>query len=235
MLHGEPSDPNGTDLPKVIETVCNPKKHKVKFTKGKCDEKLLNYYYNISDAHMFMTDNEGWGLGLTESLMAGRMIIAPAQGGMQDQMRFEDDKGKWIDFSTKHPSNADGKYKKCGEWALPMFPTTRSMKGSPPTPYIYSSQVSIEDAAITLMKCYKMGKEERERRGQLGREWVLSDEAMMSAKHMGDNFIANINTLMQEFTPRKRHELINVDDIPSNYNEDIISLTPEFYEEINAI
>ena len=58
---------------------------------------------------------------------------------------------------------------------------------------------------------------------------------MMSAKHMGDNFIKHINVLMQEFTPRKRHELINVDDIPSNYNENIISLTPEFYEEINAI
>ena len=43
-----------------------------------------------------MTDNEGWGLGLTESLTAGRMIIAPVQGGMQDQMRFEDENGDWI-------------------------------------------------------------------------------------------------------------------------------------------
>jgi len=42
---------------------------------------------------MFFTDNEGWGLGLTESLTAGRMIIAPVQGGMQDQMRFEDENG----------------------------------------------------------------------------------------------------------------------------------------------
>ena len=54
--------------------------------------------------------------------MAGRMIIAPVQGGMQDQMRFEDENGDWIDFSTEHPSNADGKYKKCGEWAMPIFP-----------------------------------------------------------------------------------------------------------------
>ena len=37
------------------------------------------------------------------------MIIAPVQGGMQDQMRFEDDNGDWINFSTEHPSNADGK------------------------------------------------------------------------------------------------------------------------------
>jgi glycosyltransferase involved in cell wall biosynthesis len=76
--------------------------HKVKFTGKKLPEKELNYLYNLSDAHMFMTDNEGWGLGLTESLMAGRMIIAPVQGGMQDQMRFEDENGDWINFSTEH-------------------------------------------------------------------------------------------------------------------------------------
>ena len=51
----------------------------------------MNYLYNCSDAHIFMTDNEGWGLGLTESLTSGRMIIAPVQGGMQDQMRFEEE------------------------------------------------------------------------------------------------------------------------------------------------
>ena len=122
---------------------------------------------------MFMTDNEGWGLGLTESLMAGRMIIAPVQGGMQDQMRFEDENGDWISFSTEHPSNADGKYKKCGEWAIPIFPKTRSVKGSPLTPYIFASQVKVEDAALALLECYSLGKEEIMRRGMKGREWVL--------------------------------------------------------------
>ena len=161
LMHTDPVDDNGTDLPAVVETICNPEIHKVKFSKGKLDTKRLNYLYNCSDAHMFMTDNEGWGLGLTESLTAGRMIIAPVQGGMQDQMRFEDENGDWINFSTEHPSNADGKYKKCGEWAMPMFPKTRSVKGSPLTPYIFATQVSVEDAAIALMKVYKLGPEER--------------------------------------------------------------------------
>ena len=128
IMHTDPVDNNGTDLLSVEEALCDPEIHKVKFDSKKWDEKHLNYLYNISDAHMFFTDNEGWGLGLTESLMAGRMIIAPVQGGMQDQMRFEDENGDWIDFSTEHPSNADGKYKKCGEWAMPIFPKTRSVK-----------------------------------------------------------------------------------------------------------
>ena len=150
LLKTEPVFDAGTDLPKVIETLCDPEIHKVQIINQKFDQKHLNYIYNISDAHMFMTDNEGWGLGLTESLMAGKMIIAPVQGGMQDQMRFEDNNGKWINFSTEHPSNADGKYKKCGKWAMPMFPKTRSVKGSPVTPYIFGTQVSIEDASIAL-------------------------------------------------------------------------------------
>ena len=63
-----------------------------------------------------------------------------------------------IQKSAKKVSEQD-KYKKCGEWAIPMFPKTRSVKGSPMTPYIFASQCSIEDAAITLMKVYKIQKE----------------------------------------------------------------------------
>jgi glycosyltransferase involved in cell wall biosynthesis len=237
LMHTDPIDENGTDLPAVVEAMCNSEIHKVKFDSQKWDEKHLNYLYNCSDAHMFMTDNEGWGLGLTESLTAGRMIIAPVQGGMQDQMRFEDENGDWIDFSTEHPSNADGKYKKCGEWAVPMFPKTRSIKGSPQTPYIFASQVSIEDASIALMKVYKMGPEERERRGMAGREWALSEESGFTAKRMGQGFIDNIDTLLEEWKPQPRFTVIKVDDStkPNNYNPQPISLTPEFLKEIQSI
>ena len=236
-MHTDPVDDNGTDLPRVVENFCNPEIHKVKFSTTKLDTKHLNYLYNCSDAHMFMTDNEGWGLGLTESLTAGRMIIAPVQGGMQDQMRFEDENGDWIDFSTEHPSNADGKYKKCGEWAIPMFPKTRSVKGSVLTPYIFASQVAIEDAAIALMKVFKMGPEERQRRGLAGRKWVMSDESKFTSKAMGQNFIDNIDKLLKEWKPRPRFTVTKVDDSTrsNNYNSSPISLTPEFIKEIQSI
>ena len=237
LMKTEPVFEAGTDLPAVIETLCDPKIHKVKIISERFDEKHLNFLYNCSDAHMFMTDNEGWGLGLTESLTAGRMIIAPVQGGMQDQMRFEDENGDWIDFSTEHPSNADGKYKKCGEWAMPIFPKTRSIKGSPSTPYIFASQCSIEDGAIALMKTYKMGPEERQRRGMKGREWVLSDESGFTAKRMGQGFIDNIDNLLTEWKPQPRFIVTKIDDntIPNNYNPKPISLTPEFLKEIQSI
>jgi hypothetical protein len=40
------------------------------------------------------------------------------------------------------------------------------------------------------------------------REWVLSDESMMSAKHMCDNVISTVNETLSNFTPRKNFELI---------------------------
>ena len=237
LLHTDPVDEHGTDLPAVVEAVCDPEIHKVRFDAQKWNEKELNYIYNISDAHMFFTDNEGWGLGLTESLMAGRMIIAPVQGGMQDQMRFEDENGDWIDFSTEHPSNADGKYKKCGEWAMPIFPKTRSVKGSPQTPYIFSSQCSVEDGAIALMKVYKMGPEERERRGLAGRKWAMSNEAGFTAERMGERFIENLEVLFENWEPQSRFSVIKVDDSTKldNYNPTPMSLTPEFLKEIQSI
>ena len=237
LMKTEPVFEHGTDLPAVIETICDPEIHKVKIVNKRFEDKELNYLYNCSDTHMFFTDNEGWGLGLTESLMAGRMIIAPVQGGMQDQMRFEDENGDWINFSTEHPSNADGKYKKCGEWAMPIFPKTRSIKGSPTTPYIFATQCSIEDGALALMKVYKMGPEERTKRGLAGREWLLSEESGCTAKAMGQGFIDNINNLLKEWKPQPRFTVTKVDNSTKldNYNPNPISLRPEFIKEIQSI
>ena len=237
IMHTDPVDNNGTDLPAVVETLCDSEYQNVIFSTQKLEQKQLNYIYNISDCHMFMTDNEGWGLGLTESMMAGRMIIAPVQGGMQDQMRFEDENGDWIDFSTEHPSNADGKYKKCGKWAMPLFPKTRSIKGSPLTPYIFASQCSIEDGAIALMKIYKMDPKERTERGLAGREWAMSDEAGFTAERMGERFIENLDILFENWKPRERFDVIKIDNSTkiNNKNPHPISLTPEFIKEIQSI
>ena len=43
IMHTEPIDQNGTDLPKVVENLCNPEIHKVIFSSQKLKEKELNY------------------------------------------------------------------------------------------------------------------------------------------------------------------------------------------------
>jgi hypothetical protein len=133
---------------------------------------------------------------------------------MQDQMRFVDKKGKWIDFDEKFCSNHFGTYKEHGEWAEPVFPSNMSLVGSIPTPYIFDDRADFRDIAKAIENVYNLPKEERVKRGQAGREWVTSEEAMMTADNMGRNVIEAIDTTLTNFKPRKKFELIKVEELP---------------------
>jgi glycosyltransferase involved in cell wall biosynthesis len=213
LMHTQRADENGTDLNAVVELICDPEYQKVYFSDARINAEDVNLLYNMSDATALISSNEGWGLSLTESMMAGRMIIANVTGGMQDQMRFEDENGKWIDFDNKFCSNHFGRYKKHGEWALPVFPTNISIVGSIPTPYIYDDRCDFRDVAKAIEECYNLSPEERSRRGMSARQWVLSDESMMSAAHMCDNVISTISETINTFKPKKDFELIKTEKL----------------------
>ena len=57
------------------------------------------------------------------------------------------------------------------------------------------------------MEWYKVGSEERERCGEIGRQWVLGDEARMTAKHLSDSFIEAIDTTLEKWKPREKYTL----------------------------
>ena len=217
VLHTQRQDENGTDLEAVIDLLCDPEYQKVYFSDSRVSSEEVNLLYNMSDLTILMSSNEGWGLSLTEGMMCGKMIMGNVTGGMQDQMRFVDSNGKWIDFNDKFCSNHYGTYKECGEWAIPLFPTNQSIVGSIPTPYILDDRCSFIDAAEKLEQVYNMPIEERERRGMKAREWVLSKESMMSAEHMCDNIIESIEETFTKFKPRKKFELIKTEQkLPKN-------------------
>ena len=219
IMHTAPQDPNGTNLEKVREAFCKPGIHNVFFSSDKLNTPQMNMLYNIADVTVLPSSNEGWGLSLTESMMAGTMIIANCTGGMQDQMRFVDDKGKWIEFDDKFPSNHRGTYKECGEWAVPIFPSNISVQGSMPTPYIFDDRCSPEDIAIAIEKVYNLSPEERKARGAKGREWCCSEEANFTAKGMCKGIADGINETIKNFTPRPKFDLIKVEDQKGDYVE----------------
>jgi len=216
VLHTQRQDENGTDLEAVIDLLCDPEYQKVYFSDSRVPSEEVNLLYNMSDLVVLMSSNEGWGLSLTEGMMCGKMIMANVTGGMQDQMRFVDDKGEWIDFDENFCSNHYGTYKECGEWAIPLFPTNQSIVGSIPTPYIIDDRCSYIDASKKLEEVYNMPVEERQRRGMAGRKWVQSKESMMSAKHMCDNVIASVEETFAKFKPRKKFELLKIEKLPKN-------------------
>jgi len=213
MLHTHVVDENGTDLGAVCEYLFdNNPKYNIIFTPPGLGPDQMGLLYNISDVQILLTSNEGWGLSLTEAILSGNPIIANVTGGMQDQMRFVKD-GKWVDFDADFPSNHNGTLKECGEWAFPVYPTNRSIQGSPITPYIWDDRCTAEDAAKQIRAVYDLPKEERKAKGLKGREWALSEEAGFTGEKMGQRIIENIDELFATWTPREKFELINTKNI----------------------
>ena len=213
-MHTQPVDENGTDLYAIRDLACNEDHCNIIFSTARFGVKEMNYLYNLADVTALISSNEGWGLSLTESMMSGRMIIANTTGGMQDQMRFEDEDGNWIDFDKDFPSNHLGAYKRHGEWAMPVFPSNLSIVGSLQTPYIYDSRADIRDITKAIEDVYNLPKEERLKRGLAGRQWVTSDESMMTADNMAKNVIATVDETLATWKPRKRFELIKSEKLP---------------------
>jgi len=213
LMHTELVHEAGTDLPVVNELLFSDSyPNAVVFDPKRWSTEELNMLYNMSDCQILLTSNEGWGLTLTEAMLAGNPIIANVTGGMQDQMRFIDEDGKWFTPSPEIPSNNTGKYKKHGEWAFPVYPTSRSIQGSPVTPYIWDDRCKAEDAADRIREVYDLSKEKRKEIGAKAREWCLSEEAGFTAEYQGKRFIEAADELFNTWEPREAFEVIDTDE-----------------------
>jgi hypothetical protein len=211
VLHTAPVDNNGTDLPAVIEALCgDDDRYNFIFTPSTYDTEGMNKLYNSTDVQILLTSNEGWGLSLTEAMLVGNPIIANVTGGMQDQMRFVDKSGKWFTPDDNIPSNHTGVYKECGDWAFPVFPSSRSIQGSPQTPYIWDDRCQPEEASKQILNVYNLGKEERKKIGLLARDWCLSDEAGFTGERQGERVIENLDKLLSTWSPRPRYQVVKV-------------------------
>jgi hypothetical protein len=160
--------------------------------------------------------------------MCGKPIIATVTGGMQDQMRFEDEKGEWIKFTEEFGSNHRGKYKKHGKWAYPVFPSNLSIVGSIPTPYIFDDRAEPFDIAKQIEALYKTKTETPEiynEQCQAAYQWVNSEEAMMTSTAMSKNIMDGIEETFAKWEPRYAFELIKVEPLenPKHFVKHVIA------------
>ncbi len=215
VLHTQPIDQNGTDLPAVVEELCPDLN--IIFSTNKLENKELNFLYNIADVTINIASNEGFGLGTCESLMCGTPIIVNVTGGLQDQcgFRLKDKHITYQDYGDIHTLHDWRKWEHNedlthGEWVKPVWPKVRSLQGSPPTPYIIDDRADFMEVTDRIQDWYDMDKVERRRCGIKGHYFVKSDDAMMSARHMGQLFTEHMNTAFDKWTPRERYEVHKV-------------------------
>ena len=211
VMHTQKVDEHGTDLPVVIRDVVPDIAPYVIFSDERIESKHINILYNIADVTINLSSNEGFGLGTCESIMAGTPIIVNVTGGLQDQCGFTNDDDEYLDaekdFTYEWGSNHDGRFKNHGDWAFPVFPVSRSLQGSPLTPYIFDDRCSWEEAGQKLLEVYNLGRTERKRRGELGRQYGLGP-GQFTADRMCELFIEHMENAWENWTPRERFTLV---------------------------
>ena len=194
-------DNNGTDLGAVVDTLC--KDYDVKIFENKIEQETLNELYNISDCTINIANNEGFGLGTTESLMSGTPIIVNVTGGLQDQCGFPLTADDYIEVGSLHQTNSGV----TGEWVVPVWPAAINLNGSPITPYIFDDRVNDDEVADAIMTVYNWGRKGRKERGKKGREWAIEN---LSSKIMCDKMSEGIETTLKNYKPKERFNLYKV-------------------------
>ena len=193
LMHTQPVDENGTDLIAVKNAIAPD--CKILFSEAKVTSEELNAIYNVADVVVNIGSNEGWGLSSTEAILSGTPIINNVTGGLQDQCGFEDEEGNWIRFNGEFSTNHAGRYVKHGVWAKPVFPSNRSLQGSPQTPYIFDDRVRYEDVADAIRYWYDIPLYRRSEMAEAGRDWALRNG--LTAEQMGNKMIEMIDYLFK--------------------------------------
>lgn len=207
LLHTDPVDQHGTDLPAVAKNLCP--EYKIAFSNKKLSREQLNMMYNIADVVCNPSSAEGFGLSHMEAMLAGTPTISTVVGGLQDQQGWKVN-GKELTtdhFTSDIPTNSSGKIsKEHGVWTYPIFPQI-NLQGSPLTPYIYDSRPSIHDITKGLEHWYSHESFQRTAKGKKGREWAIDNG--FTQKAMGEFAIKAMNKCLKEFVPRKRFTIFN--------------------------
>ena len=211
LMHTQPKDPNGTDLPAVVQAVA-PNTNVI-FSDAKLDTEKLNYLYNLADCGILISSNEGWGLSTTESIMAGTPIIVNVTGGMQDQCGFKlkgeyltEEHYKEVESLHNYKVWENNKDLTHGEWVKPVWPRTRSLMGSVPTPYIFDDRCDWEDVANRIKEWYDVPRDERKEAGLKGRVWA-QNVAGLTGRKMSQRFIEHMDRGFEKWTPRQQYTI----------------------------
>jgi glycosyltransferase involved in cell wall biosynthesis len=212
LMHTQPVDENGTDLPAVIDAVAPDVN--IIFSDVRRPVEELNLIYNIADVTINIANNEGFGLATAESVMAGTPIIVNVTGGLQDQCGFEVD-GKmltaedYIKIGSLHEWRKWEQNAKPGPWVRPVWSRALALAGSVPTPYIWDDRVDVEEVAEAIEEMYNTPKEVRKANGLIGREAFIG-EMGLTHTNMCQQLINGIESTFENWKPRERFEVFKI-------------------------
>ncbi len=214
LMHTNPVDQNGTDLPKIVETL-TPDANVI-FSTQKLSTEQLNYLYNMADCTVNIAGNEGFGLTTAESIMAGTPAIINVTGGLQDQCGFK--KKSTGEYFTAEDYKQVGSLQgwrewedkgTWGEWATPIWSRVRTLTGSVPTPYIWDDKIDFYELSEKMEGVYNTSKEKLKENGLEGRRAFIEDMGL-SQKNMCQQLVNGVEATLKNWKPRKKYELFKI-------------------------
>lgn len=148
ILHTDPNDVHGQPL-NFLQDEWEIPRDNLLLHSNKVQPQDLNFFYNMADCTINISDAEGFGLATLESLSAETPIIVNMTGGLQEQVT---DGENWFGIGLK--------------------PCSQSVIGSGQTPYIFEDRISEEQFVGALEKFMSYTDSERKEMGSLGKNHV---------------------------------------------------------------
>jgi glycosyltransferase involved in cell wall biosynthesis len=185
LMHTDPYDQEGPNLIHVAGML--GVNDSVIFSTEKASFQDMNALYNASDACINISNAEGFGLGILESLYTGTPVIAIKTGGLTRQV------------VNPYDGFING---------VALEPEVKSLVGSQLVPYIYEDYVSHRSVANGIMQMYEYGPEKRKEIGKRAKEYVLSEYSMNRLIETWDTTLEN--TILNWRANSKRWEMIKL-------------------------
>jgi len=183
LMHTDPKDPNGQDL-EAIAVELGLNRQNFGISNSKVPPQVLAQFYNAADATINISDAEGFGLSVLESLSCGTPVIVNKTGGMKDQAIGEDGE----------------------QFGVVVEPSSRAIIGSQEVPYIYEDRVNGDDVVEAMVKIHNLSREERKRLGKKGLEHVKKNFSFEQYGSKWDKILKEVHEKNGSWETRKNYQ-----------------------------
>jgi glycosyltransferase involved in cell wall biosynthesis len=190
LMHTDPKDPNGQDL-EAIAVELGLTKENFAISAGKVPPTVMAQFYNAADCTINISDAEGFGLSVLESLSCGTPVIVNKTGGMQDQVIGENGE----------------------EFGVAIEPASKAVIGSQEVPYIYEDRVSNKDVVDAMIKIHNMSREERKALGKKGLDHVKKNFSFEQYANGWDRILQEVHQKYGSWETRKLYKTWSLEEI----------------------
>jgi glycosyltransferase involved in cell wall biosynthesis len=182
LMHTDPIDPNGQPLHVLAEHLGLTREN-FAISNNKVPPSEMAKFYNAADCTINISDAEGFGLSVLESLSCGTPVIATKTGGMQDQVT---DGNETFGFLIE--------------------PSSKVIIGSQEVHWIYEDRVSNKDVIDAMVKIHNMKPEDRKSLGLKGHQYVMKNYNFNNYNSSWDRIMTEIYNNNGSWETRKNYK-----------------------------